>query len=132
MLDDTLRINWSEAIDPDSALVSYMFLLSASQTMIDADTFEVQTNSISFSYQTLIETLFPSGAMLDEVTLYWDVSASDGAFENTSDNGPFLLHVVNSEDPANNEETYLDLFISDIKGKFKSSKKLVIEVGAPW
>ena len=113
VLDDTLRINWSEAIDPDSALVSYMFLLSASQTMIDADTFEVQTNSISFSYQTLVETLFPSSTVLDEITVYWDVSASDGAFESTSDNGPFLLHVVNDEDPANNEETYLDLFISD-------------------
>ena len=28
-----------------------------------------------------------------------------------SDNGPFLLHLVNSEDPANKDETYIDLFI---------------------
>ena len=72
--------------------------------MMDADTFEVQTNSISFSHQTLIESLSPPGSLFNEVTVYWDVSASDGAFESMSDNGPFLLHLVNSEDPANKDE----------------------------
>ena len=51
---DTLYINWAEAIDPDSAEVHYTFLVSTSPTMMDADTFEVQTNFISFSYQTLL------------------------------------------------------------------------------
>ncbi len=110
---DTLYINWAEAIDPDSAEVHYTFLVSTSPTMVDADTFEVQTNSISFSHQTLIESLSPPGSLFNEVTVYWDVSASDGAFESMSDNGPFLLHLVNSEDPANKDETYIDLFISD-------------------
>ena len=111
--NDTLHINWAEAIDPDSSEVHYTFMLSTSQTMIDADTFQVQMNSISFSYQTLIETLSPPGSILNEITVYWDVGASDGAFESMSGNGPFLLHIVNSEDPANKDETYIDLFISD-------------------
>ena len=113
MLEDTLHINWTEAIDPDSGQVFYTFLLGTSETMVDVDTFEVQTNSISFTYQTLAETFFPLGSNTNELTLYWDVSASDGSFESISDNGPFLLHVVNEEDPAVKEETYLDLFISD-------------------
>ena len=113
MLEGNLTINWTEAIDPDSGQVFYTFLLSASETMVGVDTFEVQTNSINFTYQTLAETFFPLGSNTSELTLYWDVSASDGQFESISENGPFLLHVVNEENPAIKEETYLDLFISD-------------------
>ena len=51
---DTLYINWAEAIDPDSAEVHYKFLVSTSPTMMDADTFEVQTNSISFHTKHLL------------------------------------------------------------------------------
>ena len=52
---------------------------------------------------------------------YWDVKATDGLFEQNSSNGPFLLYCFVSEDPANNSDTYLDLFISDWYIGYRSS-----------
>ena len=118
---DSVQINWTEAVDPDSGQVSYLYILSRNASMEEADTFEVFTNSIKFATETLIETFFPEGSSSNDLTLYWNVSASDGAFESMSDNGPFLLHIVNDENPAFKEETYLDLFISDWYVGFRGS-----------
>lgn len=120
-LQDTLFIDWDEAQDPDSAEVNYMFILSSNETGADADTFQVQTNSIHFTYQTLYDSFFPQESGAEELTIYWEVKASDGLFDSVSDNGPFLIHVVSSADPANQENTYLDLFISDWYIGFRGS-----------
>ena len=50
---------------------------------------------------------------LQEAAIYWDVNASDGSFGENSTNGPFLLYIVLGQDPADQDETYNDLFISD-------------------
>ena len=111
-LDGSLNIEWSASEDPDDQPVTYTFILSLSETLADPiDEFEVETNSAEISVEDLY--IFFVGQNLQDAALYWNVRSSDGLFEQASSNGPFLLYCFMSEDPANSEDTYLDLFISD-------------------
>ena len=71
---------------------------------------ESETNSILASLQSTYDYLISIN--LNESTLYWDVVASDGVFEQNSSNGPFMFYAYIGENPVNNEDTYLDLLLA--------------------
>ena len=49
---------------------------------------------------------------LNESAFYWDIIATDGVFEQSSSNGPFLWYGYIGEDPLDNEETFIDLLLA--------------------
>ena len=111
-LEGSVTIGWEASEDPDDQPISYTFILSLNETLSDPiEELHVETNSMDLPLQDLYD--FFTSQNLQEAALYWDVKATDGLFEQSSSNGPFLLYCFVSEDPANNSDTYLDLFISD-------------------
>ena len=119
-LGGVLNIGWGASEDPDDQSVSYTFILSFNETLADPiEEMDVETNSMEILLQDLYD--FFTSQNLQEAALYWDVHSSDGLFDQASSNGPFLLYFFVSENPANNEDTYLDLFISDWYIGYRSS-----------
>ena len=119
-LEGSVMIGWDASEDPDEQPVSYKFILSLNETLSDPiEEMDVGANSVEILFQDLYDFFISQN--FQEAALYWDVRASDGLFEQASSNGPFLLYCFVSEDPANNEETYLDLFISDWYIGFRTS-----------
>ena len=111
-LESSVMIGWDVSEDPDDQPVSYTFILSLNETLSDPiEEMILETNNLEISMQDLYD--FFTSQNMQEAALYWDVKATDGLFEQSSSNGPFLLYCSVSEDPANNSDTYLDLFISD-------------------
>jgi len=119
-LEGSVTIGWEASEDPDDQPISYTFILSLNETLSDPiEELHVETNSMDLPLQDLYD--FFTSQNLQEAALYWDVKATDGLFEQSSSNGPFLLYCFVSEDPANNSDTYLDLFISDWYIGYRSS-----------
>ena len=110
---DTYPFQWEESLDPDGNEVTYYYIASHFPNMseIIAEPFEYQSN-INVANGELALSYMESNN-LNESVFYWDIIASDGVFEKTSSNGPFMWYAYIGEDPKQNEETYLDLFISD-------------------
>ena len=110
---DTYPFQWEESLDPDGNEVTYYYIASHFPNMseIIAEPFEYQSN-INVANGELALSYMESNN-LNESVFYWDIIASDGVFEKTSTNGPFMWYAYIGEDPKQNEETYLDLFISD-------------------
>tara|TARA_B100000519_G_scaffold193866_1_gene196995 strand:- start:63 stop:2564 length:2502 start_codon:yes stop_codon:yes gene_type:complete len=120
-LDGTSLMEWSESEDPDGNEITYYYLVSLSPNMSDpiGGLWESETNSILASAQATYDYLISTE--LNESVFYWDVIASDGIFDQGSGNGPFMFYAYIGEDPAENEETYIDLFISDWYIGYRSS-----------
>ena len=120
-LDDMFTFQWDESVDPDGNDVTYHYIVSHSPNMSNLidDPVEFQDNSNLVSRQGIYDYLINNN--LTESVFYWDIIASDGLFEQTSSNGPFMVYWVLDENPAENEETYLDLFISDWYIGYRSS-----------
>ena len=67
------------------------------------DPSEWQDNSNLVTRQGVYDYLISNN--LNESVFYYDIIASDGLFEQSSSNGPFMAYWVLGEDPAVNEET---------------------------
>ncbi len=119
-LDGSISVEWSISEDPDSVNVTYVHTLSFSEAMTDPiGEISVETNNMLISSQNLYDILLDQN--LQEASLYWDVQSSDGTFQQESSNGPFLIYAAIGEDPSQNEETYIDLFITDWYIGYRSS-----------
>ena len=111
-LNDFILMDWGLSEDPDGETVTYTQTIGFSEALLDPlDEINLDVNNIEVSSQDVYNVLLSQG--LEEASIYWDVTASDGLFEQESSNGPFLLYAYIGEDPENNEETFIDLFISD-------------------
>ena len=120
-LNESILLEWETAIDPDGGAVTYSHITSFSDELIDPiDEVDVgEQNFMELNLQELYE--FLNSQDLQEAAIYWDVNASDGSFGENSTNGPFLLYIVLGQDPADQDETYNDLFISDWYIGYRSS-----------
>ena len=107
---DTLY--WSASEDPDGEAITYTYIISYSENM-NSPIIEVvtQNNYLAVDTETIYNILVSDG--LEESALYWDIVASDGEYSLSSSNGPFMVYCYIGQDPEENEETYVDLFISD-------------------
>ena len=110
-LEESLVFDWEVSTDPDNEPVTYTFLLSMSEQLVDADSILLDSNSYELQLNEFYQTMVDEG--VEAMTLYWNVSASDGAFDQISNNGPYMFHLESGQDPTDNDETYLDLFITD-------------------
>ena len=106
-------MEWTASEDPDGNDITYYYHVSLSPDMSDpiGGLWESETNSILASAQATYDYLISAG--LNESAFYWDIIATDGVFEQSSSNGPFLWYGYIGDDPTDNEETFIDLFISD-------------------
>ena len=108
----TISATWNISEDPDEGAVSYNFITSLSASMSDpTETVGLTMNNTEIILEDVYETLLEEN--LQDGFFYWDIKSSDGIFEQSSRNGPFLVYFFISEDPTSNEDTYKDLFISD-------------------
>lgn len=114
-------LQWEESLDPDGNNTTYYYIVSHSPDMSDliGDPFEFQNNSNLVTGQVTYDYLIDNN--LNESAFYWDIIASDGVFEQSSSNGPFMAYWYIGEDPSENEETFIDLFISDWYIGYRSS-----------
>ncbi len=120
-LDEASTFQWEESVDPDGNNITYYHIYSHSPDMSDliGDPIEYQDNSNLITGQGGYDYLVYNN--LNEVAFYWDIIASDGLFEQSSSNGPFMAYWILGEDPSENEETFEDLFISDWYIGYRSS-----------
>ncbi|MFL3006428.1 MAG: lamin tail domain-containing protein, partial [Candidatus Neomarinimicrobiota bacterium] len=120
-LDNTGLLQWEESLDPDGNNITYYYIYSHSPNMSESigNPWEFQENSVFVSGEGVYDYLIDNN--LTEQVYYWDIIASDGLFEQNSSNGPFMAYWVLGENPAENEETYADLFISDWYIGYRSS-----------
>jgi hypothetical protein len=108
----TISATWNISEDPDGGAVSYTFITSLSASMSDpTETVGLTMNNTEIILEDVYEILLEEN--LQDGFFYWDIKSSDGTFEQSSRNGPFLVYFFISEDPTSNEDTYKDLFISD-------------------
>ena len=125
-MDPTTNLNWSANIewgmsnDPDGQEVTYTYVISFMENLSEPiDTISTEINNLDIPIQDLYDVFIDQD--IQEAALYWDVHATDGNFEQGSNNGPFMLYAFIGENPINDEETYLDLFISDWYIGYRSS-----------
>ena len=84
--NEDILINWQESVDPDGNDISYYYQVSENPDMSDpiGGLWESETNSILASLQSTYDYL--TSINLNESTLYWDVVATDGVFDQVSSN----------------------------------------------
>ena len=88
-------------------------------TELIAEPYEWEGNLNLYTSELALSYLISNN--LNESAFYWDIIATDGVFEQSSSNGPFLWYGYIGEDPLDNEETFIDLFISDWYIGYRSS-----------
>ena len=119
--DEESPFEWEESVDPDGNNITYYYINSHSPDMTEliADPYEWEGNLNLYTSELALSYLISNN--LNESAFYWDIIATDGVFEQSSSNGPFLWYGYIGEDPLDNEETFIDLFISDWYIGYRSS-----------